>query len=82
MASSVHRALEVLPEHERPMIELAYWGGLSQSEIAGLAGTSRATVNRVLRAEENRGTVQVQRGTTTLLDRAALAKRGGAGPRS
>jgi RNA polymerase sigma-70 factor (ECF subfamily) len=30
----VHRALEVLPEHERPMIELAYWGGLSQSEIA------------------------------------------------
>jgi RNA polymerase sigma-70 factor, ECF subfamily len=30
----VHRALEVLPPHERPMIELAYWGGLSQSEIA------------------------------------------------
>ena len=30
----VHRALEVLPEHERPMIALAYWGGLSQSEIA------------------------------------------------
>ena len=30
----MHRALEVLPEHEKPMIELAYWGGLSQSEIA------------------------------------------------
>jgi RNA polymerase sigma-70 factor (ECF subfamily) len=30
----VHAALEVLPEHERPLIELAYWGGLSQSEIA------------------------------------------------
>ena len=30
----VHRALEVLPEHERPVIELAYWGGLSQSEVA------------------------------------------------
>jgi RNA polymerase sigma-70 factor (ECF subfamily) len=30
----VHRALEVLPDHERPVIELAYWGGLSQSEVA------------------------------------------------
>jgi RNA polymerase sigma-70 factor (ECF subfamily) len=30
----IHRALEVLPDHERPVIELAYWGGLSQSEIA------------------------------------------------
>jgi RNA polymerase sigma-70 factor (ECF subfamily) len=30
----VHRALEALPEHERPVIELAYWGGLSQSEIS------------------------------------------------
>ncbi len=30
----VHRAFEELPEHERPVIELAYWRGLSQSEIA------------------------------------------------
>ena len=30
----VHRALETLPDHERSVIELAYWGGLSQSEVA------------------------------------------------
>ena len=30
----VHRALEDLPANERSLIQLAYWGGLSQSEIA------------------------------------------------
>jgi RNA polymerase sigma-70 factor (ECF subfamily) len=34
LAWRVHGALERLPDHERPVIELAYWGGLSQSEIA------------------------------------------------
>ncbi|MGZ8688659.1 MAG: RNA polymerase sigma factor [Gaiellaceae bacterium] len=34
LAWRVHRALAMLPEHERPLIELAYWSGLSQSEIA------------------------------------------------
>src|SRR5437016_5536799 len=32
----VHSALETLPDHERELIELAYWSGLSQSEIANL----------------------------------------------
>ena len=40
----VHRALEVLPEHERPVIELAYWGGLSQSEIAARLAIPLGTV--------------------------------------
>ena len=30
----VHRALEVLPGDQRSVLELAYWQGLSQSEIA------------------------------------------------
>jgi RNA polymerase sigma-70 factor (ECF subfamily) len=40
----VHRALEVLPEHERPVIELAYWSGLSQSEIADRLAIPLGTV--------------------------------------
>jgi RNA polymerase sigma-70 factor (ECF subfamily) len=40
----VHRALEVLPEHERPVIELAYWRGFSQSEIAERLGIPLGTV--------------------------------------
>jgi CRP/FNR family cyclic AMP-dependent transcriptional regulator len=48
---------------------------LAQSELAGLAGTSRATVNRVLRAEAQRGTVELRRGRTVVLDAAALARR-------
>lgn len=48
---------------------------LTQEELAGLAGTSRATVNRVLREEEELGAVALQRGRTTLLDPEALARR-------
>jgi RNA polymerase sigma-70 factor (ECF subfamily) len=43
-AWQVHRALEVLPLHERPVIELAYWRGLSQSEIAEALGIPLGTV--------------------------------------
>jgi CRP/FNR family cyclic AMP-dependent transcriptional regulator len=48
---------------------------LTQEDLAGLAGTSRATVNRVLREEEERGTVKLGRGRTAVLDPDALARR-------
>ncbi len=51
---------------------------LTQEDIAGLAGTSRATVNRVLRAEQKRGTVELRRGKTCVLDPAALSRHAGA----
>jgi RNA polymerase sigma-70 factor (ECF subfamily) len=40
----VHRALEVLPQTERAVIEVAYWRGLSQSEIAELLDVPLGTV--------------------------------------
>ena len=52
---------------------------LTQEDIAGLAGTSRATVNRVLGAEAKRGTVRMTRGRTIVLDLPALAARSRAG---
>jgi CRP-like cAMP-binding protein len=48
---------------------------LTQEDLASLAGTSRATVNRVLREEERRGTVALERGRCTVLDPQGLARR-------
>ena len=48
---------------------------LTQEEIAQTAGTSRATVNRVLREEEAAGAVELGRGRTTITDAAALRER-------
>jgi CRP/FNR family cyclic AMP-dependent transcriptional regulator len=48
---------------------------LTQEDVAALSGTSRATVNRILRAEAKRGTVRLTRGRTTVLDLADLAAR-------
>ena len=48
---------------------------LTQEELAASAGASRATVNRVLREEERRGTVELRRGKTVIRDWDALIKR-------
>jgi RNA polymerase sigma-70 factor, ECF subfamily len=44
VAWRVHRALEELPGTERSVLELAYWGELSQSEIADFLGIPLGTV--------------------------------------
>ena len=63
----------------RRVLELADVYGdvipLIQEDLAGLAGTTRATVNRVLRRELARGTLELNRGKVTVLDHESLARR-------
>jgi CRP/FNR family transcriptional regulator, cyclic AMP receptor protein len=64
----------------RRLVELAgmYEGGvvpLTQEDIGAMAGTSRATVNRVLRDEAKLGSVALARGRTSVLDTDALERR-------
>jgi CRP-like cAMP-binding protein len=61
---------QVYGEDERPI-------KVTQDQLAALAGASRATVNAVLSEERRRGTIDVKRGSTTILDRQALARRAG-----
>ena len=48
---------------------------LTQDDLASLAGTSRATVNRVLRQAEEEGAVSLSRGRIRVTDPTLLAKR-------
>jgi RNA polymerase sigma-70 factor (ECF subfamily) len=50
VAWRVHRALEELPEKEREVIALAYWSGLSQSEVAEFLQIPLGTVKTRTRA--------------------------------
>jgi RNA polymerase sigma factor (sigma-70 family) len=50
VAWRVHAALEKLPERERLVIELAYWSGLSQAEIASYLDVPLGTVKTRTRA--------------------------------
>jgi CRP-like cAMP-binding protein len=47
---------------------------LSQDDLARIAGTVRQTVNRVLRAGERAGVLEMGRGELRVLDRAELAR--------
>jgi CRP-like cAMP-binding protein len=64
-----------LPAEKRVLRRLAdlaeLYGGtvpLPQEALAELAGTSRATVNRILREQQERGTVELSRSKTVVLD--------------
>jgi len=59
----------------RRLLELGSPVVLTQEELAQLAGTSRATVNRVLREEEKRGTVELTRGRITVIDRGRIRRK-------
>lgn len=88
LAARVHRLTERLLEALylpaevrlwRRILELADVYGdvvpLTQEDLAGLAGTTRATVNRALRREEKLGTIALGRGRVSVVDRAGLARR-------
>jgi RNA polymerase sigma-70 factor (ECF subfamily) len=50
----VHRALEELPDKEREVVELAYWSGLSQSEVAEFLHIPLGTVKTRTRSALSR----------------------------
>jgi CRP/FNR family transcriptional regulator, cyclic AMP receptor protein len=65
----------------RRLVELARVYGddavieLTQEAIGELAGATRTTVNQVLREEEKRGTIALERGRTRVLDLDELTRR-------
>ena len=70
-----------LPVDERLARQLARlaatYGGhipLTQDDVAGMVGTTRATANAVLRRLEDRGVLTLRRGRITVRDAAALER--------
>jgi RNA polymerase sigma-70 factor (ECF subfamily) len=54
VAWRVHRALEELPRREREVLELAYWSGMSQSEVADYLHLPLGTVKTRTRSALSR----------------------------
>jgi CRP-like cAMP-binding protein len=89
LALRVRRLSELLleahyiPADKRVLRRLAEFGleggvvPLTQEELSNLAGTSRATVNRVVRAAQERGEVALRRGRIEVVDAGSLALRAG-----
>jgi CRP/FNR family cyclic AMP-dependent transcriptional regulator len=87
LALRVRRLSELLTEaHYEPaerrilrrLVELGREGGvvpLTQEEFSNLAGTSRATVSRVVGDAQSRGELALRRGRIEVLDAAALSAR-------
>jgi CRP-like cAMP-binding protein len=48
---------------------------LTQEQLAEMTGATRPTVNKVLRDEQERGTLELRRGKTVILDADELARR-------
>lgn len=69
----LRRLVELI--HLYPSRDGAQWIPLTQEVLAELAGTSRATVNRVLNEEQRRGTLELRRGRTLIRERGALERR-------
>jgi RNA polymerase sigma-70 factor (ECF subfamily) len=50
VSTKVRSALETIPERERQVIELAYFGGLTYREVAGRLGMAEGTVKSRIRS--------------------------------
>ncbi len=50
VSAKVRSALETIPERERQVIELAYFGGLTYREVAGRLGMAEGTVKSRIRS--------------------------------
>jgi len=74
----LRRLIEVAQIYQRGADEVVEIP-LTQEEVAGLAGTSRATVNAVLGDAQSRGLLELRRGRVTIVDGAGLAARAGIG---